>query len=80
MTPITYGVSTEIYEWKKDCRTSYGIVAYSDIDEDGVATIVASIRDISFDRKTVEELVQKCNLLNLSLCHLRDVVEDFLAE
>lgn len=80
MTPITYGVSTEIYEWKKDCRTSYGIVAYSDIDEDGVATIVASIRDISSDRKTVEELVQKCNLLNLSLCHLRDVVEDFLAE
>lgn len=80
MTPITYGVSTEIYEWKKDCRTSYGIVAYSDIDEDGVAIIVASIRDISSDRKTVEELVQKCNLLNLSLCHLRDVVEDFLAE
>lgn len=80
MTPITYGVSTEIYEWKKDCRTSYGIVAYSDIDEDGIATIVASIRDISSDRKTVEELVQKCNLLNLSLCHLRDVVEDFLAE
>ena len=80
MIPITYGVSTEIYEWKKECRTSYGIVAYADIDEDETATILASIRDISSDRKTVEELVQKCNLLNLSLYHLRDVVEDFLAE
>lgn len=80
MTPITYGVSTEIYEWKKECRMSYGIVAYADIYKDGTATIVASIRDISYDRKAVEELVQKCNLLKLSLHHLSDVVEDFLAE
>ena len=80
MTPITYGIFTGIYECKKECRTSYGIVVFADIDEDKTATIVALIRDISSDRKAVEELVQKCNLLNLSLYHLSDVVEDFLAE
>jgi hypothetical protein len=80
MTSITYGISTEKYESNKECRISYGIVVYSEIDKDGTATIIASIRDISSDKKAVEELVQKCNLLKLSLLHLSDVVEDFLAE
>ena len=57
MISITYGVSTEIYEWKKECRTSYGIVAYADIDEDETATLVASIRDISSDRKAVAKII-----------------------
>lgn len=80
MAQITYGVSKEIYEIGNEYRLSYGIVAYANADTDGTATIVESIRDISSDSEAIEELVQKCNLMNLSLYHLNDIVEDFLAK
>jgi len=44
-----------------------------------MATIIAMISDISSDEGKIFELVEKCNALELSLCHLNDVVEDFLA-
>ena len=80
MITITYGVSKEIYEWEEKQRIAYGIVVYADIEKDGTATIIESIRDISSDRKAIEELVEKCNRLQLSLIHLGDVVDDFLTK
>ena len=75
---ITYGVAEEIYSIGTDLRTSYGIAAYADSAEDGTATIVASIHDVTTDKQALDELVSLCNRLELSTVHLVDVVEDFL--
>lgn len=75
---ITYGITEELYSLGEIRRTSYGIAAYADIDEDGIATVVASVHDITSDKHKLAELVRKCNQLGLSVVHLNDVVEDFL--
>ena len=80
MSTITYGIVAETHLLRKDSRSTYGIVAYVDADTDGTATIVASARDITNDRCRAEQLADKCNRGNLSLCHFNDVIEDFLAE
>ena len=36
------------------------------------------VEDLSMDRREVEELVQKCNRLELSPLHFQDVLEDFM--
>lgn len=79
MNHITYGVTEEVYELGNDRRTAYGIVAYANADEDGTATIVSGVYDITDDREELEKLVALCNDLELSVIHLKDVVEDFLA-
>lgn len=76
---ITYGITEETYSLGNTSRVSYGIAAYADADEDGTATIVASVRDITANRQALAELVSLCNSLELSTTHLMDVVEDFLA-
>ena len=78
MMNVTYGLTEERYFLGVDSRVSYGIVAYADAEEDGTATIVASVHDITADRQALSELVEICNRLELSLIHLNDVVEDFL--
>ena len=80
MMSITYGVTEEIYSLNGSSRRSYGIAAYADAEQDGTATILTSVRDITADKEGLEGLVQKCNLLKLSPIHLDDVVQDFLAE
>lgn len=77
---ITYGVTEEIYTLGGQSRTSYGIVAYAEGEEDGTATIVASARDLSPVRERLDKLVRTCNRLHLSLIHFGDVIEDFLAD
>ena len=79
MMNVTYGVAEEIYSLGSSSRTSYGIAAYADADEDGTATIVASVHDVTTDKQAIDELVSLCNRLDLSTVHLIDVVEDFLA-
>ncbi len=79
MMKITYGVTEEIYSLGNVSRTSYGIAAYADSAEDGTATIVASVRDVTTDKQALTGLVAHCNHLGLSTVHLMDVVEDFLA-
>ena len=79
MMNVTYGVTEEIYSLGTSSRTSYGIAAYADSEEDGTATIVASIHDVTADKQSLSELVGLCNRLELSTIHLNDVVEDFLA-
>ena len=78
MKNITYAVSEERYTFGNETRTSYGIVAYSNADQDGSKTIVASVRDVTSDKTSLTKLVNDCNRLELSTVHLKDVVEDFL--
>ena len=78
MKNITYAVSEERYTFCDEARTSYGIVAYSNADQDGSRIIVASVRDVTSDKASLTKLVDDCNRLKLSTVHLNDVVEDFL--
>ena len=78
MKNITYAVSEERYTFGDEVRTSYGIVAYSNANQDGSKTIVASVRDVTVDKAGLTRLVDDCNRLELSAVHLNDVVEDFL--
>lgn len=79
MRSITYGIVEEKYALCGVSRISYGIAAYADAEQDGTATILAAVSDITSDRKKLEELVGRCNQAQLSVLHLSDVVEDFLA-
>lgn len=76
---ITYGVTEETYSLSGNIRKAYGIAAYFNYQDDGTATILASVNDITSEREKLEELVQICNRSELSLIHLNDVIEDFLA-
>ena len=78
MKNITYAVSEERYTFGNETRISYGIVVYSNARQDGSKTIVASVRDITFDKASLTKLVDDCNRLKLSTVHLNDVIEDFL--
>lgn len=75
---ITYGITEEIYTQGTNSRRAFGIAAYADADEDGTATVVAAVHDITSDRERLESLVAAFNREGLSLVHLYDVVEDFL--
>ena len=79
MTNVTYAITEEKYAFGGEKRTSYGIVAYANAEQDGTATIVASVRDITSDKKRLKKLVDDCNRLELSTVHLHDVVENFLS-
>lgn len=74
----TYAIVEERYSFGNTSRTSYGIVALSDPDKDGNATIVASVHDITSDKYAIAALIDDCNRLELSTIHLLDVVEDFI--
>ena len=78
MRSITYGIVEEKYALYGVSRVSYGIAAYADAEQDGTATILAAVSDITSDRKKLEELVGRCNQAQLSVQHFSDVVEDFL--
>ena len=78
MKNITYSVSEERYTFGNETRISFGIVAYSNANQDGSKTIVASVRDVTSDKAGICRLVDDCNRLKLSTVHLYDVVEDFL--
>lgn len=79
MMNVTYGVTEEIYSLGASSRVSYGIAAYAYAEEDGTATIVASVHDVTSNKQALYELVSLCNRSELSTVHLMDVVEDFLA-
>ena len=76
---VIYGITKEVYSLGADSRTSYGIVAYADAEENGTSTIVASVHDITSDKQALSDLIFLCNLLELSAIHLNDVIEDFFA-
>ncbi len=76
---ITYGITEEIYSLGGMTRVAYGIAVYTDAEQDGTASILLSVPDITSDRDKLWELIQKCNRLALSPVHLYDVIDDFLA-
>ncbi len=75
---VTYGITEEYYSLGTDSRISYGIAAYADAEEDGTATVLQSVHDITADREKLQALVDICNRFKLSTIHLQDVIEDFL--
>ncbi len=40
--------------------------------------LIKTVKDISLERASLERLIHKCNLLNVSLIHIDDVLEDFM--
>lgn len=76
---ITYGVVEERHAQNGTERVSYGIAAYSDVQNNNTATILASVADVTDDKHKLTALVEQCNRLELSPVHLMEVVEDFLA-
>ena len=80
MTEIAYGIVETHNSVDGNTYTSYGIAAYARAEHSDTVPMIASINNITTDRKKLTELVQSCNLLKLSLIHLNDVVEDFLID
>ena len=56
----------------------YGIAAVADYDSH--ITVLQAYTDLACDKDAVSELVDLCNRLEASLCHFKDIVEDFLAK
>lgn len=54
-------------------RSTYGIDVYHK------GCKLCEVKDITVDREKLERLISLCNREQLSLLHLWDVVEDFLA-
>lgn len=79
MMNVTYGVTEEIYSFRVSSRISYGIAAYAVAEENGTATAVASVHDVTDEKQALAELVSLCNRLELSTVHQMDVVVGFLA-
>jgi hypothetical protein len=46
----------------------------------GIRCDHCEFKNISLDKESVKQLVERCNCLKLEKIHLRDVVEDFIAE
>ena len=57
-----------------NAHLTYGIVAKG---KDGA--ILAKISDITLHKSSLEVLVAVMNQNKLALCHMKDVIEDFLA-
>ena len=76
---IIYEMTEESYSSEGNTRVSYGIAAYADSKDGGTATIIDVIHDITSDKQALLALITLCNQLNLSPMHLREVIDDFLA-
>ncbi len=75
---VTYEMTKKTYRLEDGIRTSYGITARAN-EEESREVCTESICDITSDKEALQALVDECNRLELSALHLRDVVEDFLA-
>ena len=80
MLNVTYAIIEEKYTLGDEIRISYGISAYSNANETGEATIVASVHNVTSDKEKLIELIDDCNRLNLSTVHLMDVLDDYLSD
>ena len=78
MAGIRFGVREEVYSLGVERRTAFGIVAYANADENGTATVVAEIGDVTAKRCEIERLVSLCNRVIPDPWRLRDFVCDFL--
>ncbi len=76
---ITYGVVKEIYFLNGTQREAYGIAGFSNAEEDGTATIVLSVNDITPDYNAISSLVETLNKNDVSRVHIYDIIEDFIS-
>ena len=77
MTNCKYIVVKNEYIDGENTRVSYGIAAIENCD--GVDCVLESVSDIFSDFYEVETLVNVCNVEELDPIHIKDVVNDFLA-
>lgn len=77
---ITYELIENNCYVQNELHISYGIIAYHKAESEGSKNIVATVYGITEDKKKLSELIDKCNRLKLSVMHLYDVIDDFLAE
>ncbi len=66
-----------LLESKCEQRTLYGIAAV-DIDN-GCITVLQSYADLCSKYSDTASFVELCNTQKLSLCHLPEAIDDFLA-
>lgn len=66
-----------LLESRLDGRIYCGIAAVADYD--GTVVILQSYVDLCAERNATAEFVNLCNAQQLSLCHLPDAVDDFMA-
>ena len=78
MKEITYGVREEIYRFGDERRAAFGIVAYANAEENGTATVVAEVGDVTGKIGEIDRLVRLCNRVELRPEMLRDFVCEFL--
>lgn len=76
---VTYAVTSEVCSFCGIKRISYGIDAHIKTGQNISSTVIASVKDITFDKSKLDILVQQCNNLQLSPIHLYDVIEDFIS-
>lgn len=67
---ITYTVNCVAY----GSRQAYGISAYEN------NTQIKSVPEISDCIEDINELVRLCNDEEIELCHMEDIIEDFLTD
>lgn len=80
MSELHYGIVEEKYSLNGNARIAYGVAVYAGKESDDIAKVIAAINDVSCDREKLIGFIRKCNEIKLSLVHLNDAVEDFLAE
>ena len=76
---ITYGIITECHETGKSKRISYGVAAYSNVEENGSACVLYAARDISDSRTAMEMLAERLNREEASVLHFEELITDYLA-
>ena len=57
--------------------TAWGIMGWRTSDRE--RAVIAYIPDVFLRKKDAEQFASLCTRLNVAICHLSDVVEDYLA-
>ena len=80
MSELYYGIVEEKYSLNGNTRIGYGVAAYAGKESEDIPTVIAAVNDVSCNREKLIGFIRNCNAMQLSLIHLNDAIEDFLAE
>ncbi len=75
---IEYSVIKTSYLYNKEEKAVYGIAVLQ--TEENETVLEDAVYDISSDLEGISALADKCNKLELSPLHLREVIEDYFGE
>lgn len=59
---------------KNNTHLEFGIDVFKD------KKIIKSIHSISENKEDIEKIVSLCNELDIEMCHLDDIIEDYLTD